>query len=455
MILNSLKRILAVVLTAFHCYSFAQGNLDGSPIPSQEYGTDKTIGVPNSKIRCYTMEMDSFRRAQNPGLPSLLEEELLFQQKISEYKLQQSKKAKGSQAKALLLTIPIVFHIITDGSGITNVAQSIVQDQVDQLNLDFRNLSGSPFSVAADVEVEFCLAKVDTNNDELAEPGINRVTIFGAGPFSSGTFDNTIKPMTIWDPEDYYNVWVGDLLGGILGYAQFPSSSGLPGIADTTGLANTDGCVVLYTALGSIANPNGSPSAAYNKGRTLTHETGHWLGLKHVWGDGGCAFDDYCDDTPLSDSYNLDCPVVTKCGSVDMVENYMDYTDDICMNTFTEDQKTRVRDMFLVALRRATLPTSNTCELPVFVPQEINDSPSVVSVFPNPTNGIFSVQVMSNIGKRYFVSVTDLEGKIVYARSINGDAAFEVNLFDKENGMYIINIELDGTVFTRRIVITK
>ena len=455
MILGSLKRILTVVVTIIHFCGFTQENSSATKLPIHENDSDRTIESKKTTIRCYTIEMDSIKRAQNPQLPSLIEEELFFQQSVLKYKQQQKLNSQGNQAKSVVLTIPIVFHIITDGSGITNVPQSVVQDQLDQLNLDFRNLSGSSYPVASDIEVEFCLAKVDTNGDELSEPGINRVTIFGAGPFSSGTFESTIKPMTIWNPDDYYNVWVGDVSGGLLGYAQFPSSSGLSGIPDTAGLANTDGCVVLYTTLGSIANPNGSPSAAYNKGRTLTHETGHWLGLKHIWGDGGCAFDDYCADTPLSDSYNLDCPDVTKCGSVDMVENYMDYTDDICMNTFTEDQKTRIRDMFLVALRRATLPSSTACEIPVSLPENVAYLSKGVSVFPNPSNGIFKIQVPLNSKQEYSISIADLAGRVVFADLFVGHAPFEVNLGDRENGAYIMRMELDSRVILRRIYIAK
>lgn len=331
--------------------------------------THKSVVGPDGVIRCHTMEADSIRRAQHPELPSLMEDELWLQNKIIEFKNEEASKVAHGHPKATLLTIPIIFHVITSGSGATNIAASRVQAQVDQLNLDYRNLSGSTNAVAADVEIEFCLAMVDPNGNVLTEPGIHRVTTYGAGTQTQTTMDNTIKPATIWDPNNYMNVWVANLGGGLLGYAQFPSSSGLAGLSANGGSASTDGVVILYTSLGSVASPT-SGAAPYNLGRTLTHEMGHWLGLRHIWGDGNCTATDYCNDTPAAAAANYGCPTGTNSctgGSYpgnDMIENYMDYTDDPCMNIFTADQKTRIRTVMDVCPRRMTLASSTACMLP-------------------------------------------------------------------------------------------
>ena len=87
---------------------------------------------------------------------------------------------------------------------------------MDQLNIDFRDLAGSTNAAKADIEIEFCLALLDENDNVLPETGINRVTTYGDGPFSTNYIDNTIKPGTIWNPDDYMNVWVADIQGGIL-----------------------------------------------------------------------------------------------------------------------------------------------------------------------------------------------------------------------------------------------
>src|SRR5690606_13054468 len=119
--------------------------------------------------------------------------------------------------------------------------------------------------------------------------------------------------------------------GGILGYAQFPGGS-----------SSTDGVVILYSSL-----PGGS-AAPYNQGRTATHEVGHYLNLRHIWGDGRCNRDDFVTDTPTSDAPNYGCPSypTVNCRSNDMTMNYMDYTDDACMYMFSEGQKSRMRAIF-------------------------------------------------------------------------------------------------------------
>lgn len=323
---------------------------------------------PNGFVRCHTMEMDSVRRMNNPHLPSLAQEEAWLQKEIAKYTAN-----PANQNKKVVLTIPIIFHIITDGAGTENISATYVNAQIDQLNLDYANMSGSSYAVAADCEIQFCAALKDPNGTPLAEAGIERVTTYGDGPFSDTYVDGTIKPGTSWDPNNYFNVWVADLSGGLLGWAQFPSSSGLSGMPSNGGAANTDGVVVLYSSVGSVATPfpGGSP---YNLGRTLTHEAGHWLGLRHIWGDGGCSVDDFCNDTPKSDAANFNCPNTNSCtdsyGSpwptanpVDMVENYMDYTNDNCMNTFTGDQKTRMQTVMSVSPRRLSLASSTACTL--------------------------------------------------------------------------------------------
>lgn len=359
--LNSLGSLLSLVSLVFVGASFGQTTKvlksEVTP-PSIVYKSE--VG-PNGQIRCHTMEADSIRRANDPTLPSLWEEELWLQKKIAEYKQQQEE----SKQQQTVLTIPIIFHIFTSGSGNTNVPASRIQAQVDQLNIDYANLAGSNYAVAANTNVQFCLALVDESGNTLAEPGINRITSYGAGPFTDTQFDNTMKAATIWDPTQYFNVWVANLSGGLLGYAQFPSNSGLGGMPTNGGSANTDGVVILYTSVGSVANPN-PLGGQYGMGRTLTHEAGHWLGLRHIWGDGGCSVDDFCNDTPKSDASNFGCPNTNSCtdsygapwptaNPADMVENYMDYTDDDCMHTFTGDQAIRIQTVMSVSPRRNTL----------------------------------------------------------------------------------------------------
>lgn len=316
-------------------------------------------------IRCYTMEMDSILRANFPELGTHAQFEKWLEEKINQ-------KPPHSDAIREVYTIPVIVHVIHNGENIgsgNNISQAQVISQFDVLNEDFRRLPGTPgfnnHPDGADVEIEFCPAFVDPNGEPLTEPGINRIDRnsmgFNSFPYTPNYIENTVKPNTFWDPELYFNIWVVPISGGILGYAQFPSNSGLMGMPANGGPAATDGIVTRTTAFGRVGNVQ----APFHLGRTTTHEVGHWLGLRHIWGDGGCSVDDFCGDTPQSDSPNFGCNVGhVSCSSQDMVENYMDYSDDACMNIFTQCQRTRMRIVMNNSPRRLELLNSTVCNPP-------------------------------------------------------------------------------------------
>ncbi len=136
-------------------------------------------------------------------------------------------------------------------------------------------------------------------------------------------------------PTTKLNMWVCNMGGGILGYAQFPGGS-----------SSTDGVVVDDNAFGNT----GTVTSPYHKGRTATHEVGHWLNLRHIWGDATCG-SDLVSDTPTHNTANYGCPgyphYSTCSGSpVEMTMNYMDYTYDACMYMFSTGQKTRMKAVF-------------------------------------------------------------------------------------------------------------
>ncbi len=311
------------------------------------------------------------------------EHELELQQKYSDRaNLEQfeqwiSKELKDDQMKSErgVVVLPIVFHVLHSGTAVgngLNLSADFINAQLQQLNDDFRRTPGTAgFNtnpVGADLEIEFCMALVDPDGNVLAEPGIDRINAPAIGlqspGYTTGYIDNQVKPATIWDPEQYVNVWITPInlfFFNVLGYAQFPSASGLAGLNANEGAAATDGVVVSTETVGSISFPNPS-GGAVGGGRTLTHELGHFFGLRHIWGDGGCSADDFCLDTPESNGSNSGCQVGSvSCGSVDMVENYMDYSDDACMNIFTQDQKARVDAVLLNSPRRVELLSSNAC----------------------------------------------------------------------------------------------
>ncbi|MDZ4846906.1 MAG: M43 family zinc metalloprotease [Chitinophagales bacterium] len=315
--------------------------------------------------QCGTMYADSILRSKIPGAPSLIDFEEWLQLKMNE-------PSNVANQRGAIVTIPVIVHVIHDGDAVgsgQNISEAQVLSQIDVLNEDFRRLNADAVNtpatflpVAADIEIEFCPAVVDPNGMLLAEPGIHRVHAGQATWASSADIDINLKPSTIWDPTRYFNIWTVDFGSGstLLGYAQFPEGSGLAGMPTGAQSANTDGIVCRYNAFGRVGNVN-SP---YDLGRTATHEAGHWLGLRHIWGDGDCSVDDYCTDTPESDASNNGCQTgYVSCGNVNMVQNYMDYSNDACMNIFTSCQKTRMRTVLQNSPRRVELLNSTVCEL--------------------------------------------------------------------------------------------
>lgn len=319
----------------------------------------------NSTIRCYTHEHHQARIQQ--GVHG--ETESAFEQWMT---ARLAENASGIRPE-VDYNIPVVFHVIYQNpTDVWNISAAQIQSQVDILNEDFKRLNADTMNapanfraVAAGSNINFCLAQRDPQGNPST--GIVRWQFSQAASWSTSSIDATIKPATIWDPTRYFNIWVVNMSGGVLGYAQFPVSSGLAGMP-TSGSANTDGVVLLYN---SVGRPPANPfTGVYNKGRTATHEVGHWLGLRHIWGDGSsCTATDYCADTPPSDAANYGCATThSSCSGPDMVQNYMDYSDDNCMNLFTYNQVQRMWTVLANSPRRVSLLTANSCQSVVVTP---------------------------------------------------------------------------------------
>lgn len=340
-------------------------------------GQNQALSQKEEHHRCGTVSQNELLRAQFPSLSTTAEFEKWMAQRIQKLKTLKQKQTSATKKKygTETYTIPIIFHIIHDGESIgatPNIDALYIDAQIEQLNLDFANLSGSTYSVAADTEIQFCAAKIDPTGNCLTEPGINRLNRNDLGinppPYTYSYFDTSVKTISQWNPNDYLNVWVGDLTGP--GAAQLPEATYLQGIHNNNGVAITDGLSIRYSTIGSVTVPF-PVSSALNKGRTMTHEMGHFLGLHHIWGefDFSCSQDDFCADTPQQFTQSAGCAVGNdSCPflpGLDMVENYMDYSNDDCMNTFTADQRDRmlvVMDPILGSIRRASLNDSPACD---------------------------------------------------------------------------------------------
>lgn len=331
------------------------------------------IGQTSANTQCATMEIDSINRRRFPQRGTLLDFEDAVQQKIAELR----KLNKSGRTMSGHVTLPIIVHVIHNGEAIgtgTNISQAQVQSQINVLNEDFRKLAGTPGGsstnpLAADIEIEFCLSPVGVNGETLAEPGIHRYN-GGRSDWTTDQIENQLKPTTSWNPNIFYNIWTVKFAAAnanLIGYAQFPDQSNLSGLNSVGGPASTDGVVVRYQSFGFFKDGNFpvmANAAPYNKGRTLTHETGHWLGLRHIWGDGVCA-DDFVSDTPEARGPNTgsNCSGVLSCDNISpaMTQNYMDYSNDACMNIFTEGQKLRMQAVMAISPRRKSLIDANLC----------------------------------------------------------------------------------------------
>ena len=264
--------------------------------------------------------------------------------------------------------IPVVVHIIHNGEAIgtpQNLSVEKVLEQIDILNADFRRTNADTINTsdifkdrAADTGISFQLAKQDPEG--LPTNGITRTR--GNSQSYLISDDRLLKSNISWPQEDYLNIYVAELRG-FLGWAQFPVANidGLDGEFDPN--AETDGVVIDYAYWGINPETGGSFESF---GRTATHEVGHFLGLRHIWGDGGCSVDDFCDDTPIAESSTNGCPGERiTCGSRNMIENYMDFTNDVCMNMFSTDQTSRMQIILNNSPRRKSLLSSKALEEPV------------------------------------------------------------------------------------------
>jgi len=342
------------------CCSFAFAQTKSNSLSNQINSTAATnnsqnnVQVPATRT-CGTTEYMQQRLNSNPKL------------KDNYNKVQEQMKTlinSGELANrntAVVVTIPVVVHVVYNNTT-QNISDAQINSQIAILNQDFRKLNTDITSVpaafaglTADCEIQFCLAQRDPQGN--ATTGITR-TSTTHGPFYT---ENDVKYTVsgghdAWNADNYLNIWVCDLSSGLLGYAQFPGDN-----------PETDGVVVGYNYFGNT----GAAQSPYNKGRTATHEVGHYFNLFHIWGDEpDCAADDEVTDTPQQRGENGGCPTfpllsgsgrACTAGSPGaMFMNYMDYVNDACMYMFTNGQKVRVQ----AALNgpRASLITSNGCQ---------------------------------------------------------------------------------------------
>jgi hypothetical protein len=326
--------------------------------------------------------------------------------------------------KAGVIAIPVVVHVLYKNSA-QNVSDAQIASQIAVLNNDFRKLNAdfntvvpSAFKPAgADLELAFCIAT--KKPDGSSTNGIERKSVPSSFTFGNDYYKS--NGLAAWDPTKYLNIWVGKFDGfdengeqwsGTLGFAYLPDAAGLP----------YDGLCIGFDSFGTT----GTATSPFNKGRTGTHEIGHYFGLNHIWGDeenscGTTAGSDGCADTPATKEPYFEKPTFptnqyacTTTANGSMFMNYMDYVDDAAMAMFTNNQKTITQNT--MAGPRASLLNSNACSL--LAVGEVEKANSI-NVFPNPA--VNYISIASPLIKINEAEIFAIDGKLVKKANIKNE----------------------------------
>lgn len=356
----------------------------------------------------------------------------------------------NGEKTAAVITIPVVVHVVYNTSS-QNISDEQVRSQIEVLNEDYRKLnvdaSNTPTefqSKAADVEIEFCLASRDPNGNWTT--GITRtqtdVANWNGSDLVKSTSDGGIDG---WNPNKYLNIWVCNIGSGLLGYAYPP---GVPNYLD--------GVVIGYRYFGKT----GSLHPSYNKGRTTTHEIGHWLGLSHLWGNGqsntNCNASDNINDTPVQGDANYGCPSFPheSCSNGpngDMFMNFLDYVNDACMNMFTNGQKQKMQAILNGA--RSSIKNSNASCTAVGV-NEIEIS-STFEIYPNPANRQFTIELNDYPQEPIAYTLVNGIGAVVMSGVITGRKT-QLDVSSNHAGIYFLSLETEqGQRTVKKLIITQ
>ena len=394
--------------------------------------------------------------AINEDIIGFNQEELnIYNEKV----LQQIDSFKNN--KGIVYQIPIVFHVLTDNaSDVSNISDCIIQNQVTVLNNYFRKKSGThgwnTNAIGTDAEIEFLLPCKDPNGNPTN--GIDRQITVNC---NYTTLDNasqiaTIKGVSTWPTNKYLNIWV---------LKTMPNSNKVR--AETWwGNNTTTGIFIHYSYVGSkesgclnISYIDITGYAAYDLGTTLVHEIGHYLNLLHTFVN--CSPGDYCDDTPaISGLPNAYCgtnnQTVGLCSGVTlrMFENYMDYSDDVCMNIFTANQVTRMRSYITSTSNYTNLVSSaniNLVTCPASVSSEENET---INIYPNPTKGTLSIEKHSSFSKAE-INLFNTNYQKVFSRKYSGisnDQKIDLDMSLLPKGMYFLQIINDKQTITSKLI---
>ncbi len=376
------------------------------------------------------------------------------------------KKVHKYQATDTIFRIPVVFHIVYNNI-VENLNDSLIYSQIDVLNASFRRRNSDTVNtreifkpVAADTRIEFYLATEDPSGNPTS--GITRTSTSKTTFYSLNYADEMKFTATggkdAWDPTTYLNIWVCDIssngLDVLLGYAFPPVDAAFWGSESFVSVARQG--VVLHYKIVGVGNPLMAAIGATAE-KTAVHEVGHYLGLRHIWGDGssfnGCNVDDGIFDTPNARLRHQGCNLgINTCGAgmsgdlPDQAENYMDYSNGSCTNMFTREQTNLMR--YNLEYLRNTVPVKSIVYNP---PPEV----FINAVYPNPSNGFITIELGNPVSDMVYKCVfTDLLGRPVH---IYKNRMQNKNSFDVQGlapGLYYLELydENNKKLMTEKIV---
>lgn len=425
------------------------------------------ISVAQHTEKCGYNHLIEYQNQKSPGYKAQVE--AIYNNLVAKANSKQNQNSK------ITYTIPVVFHVVWNSSNPSeNLHDSVLLEQIAVLNEDYSRTNADAANtrteflpIVGNADIQFALACRDTNGNFTS--GIVRVetdSTFGGGFLpdmaSIGKIQRTAQGGSdAWRPSEYLNIWVGDINGGA-------ASPSLLGVATPpAGLANwpansvppelEDGAIIQYNAFGRN-NPVATSITVIN-GRTVTHEVGHYLGVRHTAENtfGGlfgsiCGDDDGLTDTPTCDQSAQGCDmsrnscvdaIAGTTGDVpDMVENYMDYSDQDCQNSFTVGQTLIMQD--IIQNHRSGLinsPAFSNCTSSI---SEI-ELANAISIYPNPSNGIVNIKVED---ADFTFTVYNSLGQEVITQKINNNQ-FKLN----KAGIYFIKINAHNNSYTERIIV--
>ncbi len=392
---------------------------------------------------CHTNVKIAELKAQDPTFAAHHEEVQHFIQNNAQNRF------NDASSPTVVVTIPVVFHVLWKTS-LQNISDAQINSQLAILNADFRKLNADFSSVVpavyqplgADVEIMFCKATQDPNGNVTT--GVTRKQVPANFVFENSYYTASGQPA--WNPTKYLNIWIGRFSNnGLLGFAYPPGAAG----------AAFDGLCIGDQYFGNT----GTAQAPYNKGRTATHEIGHYFGLEHPWGEdfsdcGTGPNSDGVADTPATNNPYYGCPsfpdfenACVFTGNGPMFMNYMDYTNDACMAFFTNGQKTVMQNT--LSGPRASLLTSVGCQsLSVGEVEAVR----AIAVYPNPVSQYFMItSPHTNIDK---VEIFNTNGQLVKTQKLeNLNNRIMVDEF--ESGVYYLRIYNEGNFLKSDKIIKK